>query len=89
MAKPYLTEFLLELATDAAALEKYFAGNKDERIALMEAAGLSASQREAVLSTNTRQITDAVEEELKRAGSVSHGGVHPTIGVALIVQLPN
>jgi hypothetical protein len=89
MAKPHLTEFLLKLATDDAFIEKYRAGSKDQRTALMEAAGLSAAQREAVLSANTRRITDAVKEELKREGAVADHNDHPIIEVSLIVQLPH
>jgi hypothetical protein len=88
MAKPHLTEFLLKLATDAALLEKYRAGGKHQRIGLMEAAGLSASQQEAVLSANTRQITGEIEKELEREGAKPHEGNGNHLHVQLYVQLP-
>lgn len=87
MAHPRLTEFLLKLATDPAALEKYRCANERERNELLEAAGLTPEQRKAVLGGNSRQITEQVTEELKRERSATHTG-HDIIHLQISVQLP-
>lgn len=87
MTHPRLTEFLLKLATDPATLEKYQHANERERNELLEAAGLNTEQRKAILSANTRQITEQVAEELKKVGNVTHAG-HDIIHLQISVQLP-
>ncbi len=79
MAKARLTEYLLKLATDSEALEKHRKGSEKERVALMEAAGLSVTQRQAVLSGDSQRITEEVVKEL---------GVEHLAGSGIYVQHP-
>jgi hypothetical protein len=85
MAQPRLTEYLIKLATDADALERHRRGNKREREVLMEAAGLTVEQQAAVLSADSRRITEEVIEELKRESPGRPGGnvIHIQVGVPL------
>lgn len=64
MAHPYLTEYLLALATDPEKLEEYNAADDEQREALAEAAGLTAQQSEALESAESPRIMDEVLKEL-------------------------
>ena len=59
MERPRLTEFLLRLATDMETQAK-FRHSKSEAVEIMEEAGLSCEQQEAVLSGETRRVQEVV-----------------------------
>jgi hypothetical protein len=59
MGRPRLTEFLLRLATDVEA-QATFRQNKSAAFEMMEDAGLTFEQKEAVLSGETRRVQEAV-----------------------------
>jgi len=82
MAHPSLVQYLLKLATDADELERYNAAGEDERRALLEAAGLTAEQCDAMISADSERITEEVTVEVKRKPH-AHRGMHYTIQVQL------
>jgi hypothetical protein len=59
MERPRLTEFLLRLATDMETQAK-FRHSKSEAVEMMEEAGITCEQQEAVLSGETRRVQEAV-----------------------------
>jgi hypothetical protein len=59
MERPRLTEFLLRLATDLE-WQSTFRQGRSAAVKLMEEAGLTCEQQEAVLSRETRRVQEAV-----------------------------
>jgi len=59
MERPRLTEFLLRLATDVESQAK-FRRSKSAAMKMMEEAGLTCEQQEAVLSGESRRVQEAV-----------------------------
>lgn len=80
MAHPAFTHYLLKLATDPDELERFNAAAKDERDAMLERAGLTPSQRDALCSCDSGQIMDEVRREV-------HGGQVPTASPHYTIQL--
>lgn len=64
MPRPVLTQYLLKLATDQTEMVRFRASKTSARQA-MEAAGLTAEHREAVLSGDSERLQRAVNDELR------------------------
>ena len=75
MAQPRLTEFLLNLATNAPALRAFQEADTAERRAICKEAGLTAKQCTAILSGKAKHVSAEVQLELERAG-VAHKRPH-------------
>ena len=83
MGKPYLTEFLLKLATESSLLDQFKGINETGQAEMMANAQLTAEQIEAVLTWDSRQIVEAVCEELESNASSSDGYAGTTLTIIL------
>lgn len=84
MAHARLTAYLLKLATDPDELERYNAAAPDERDEILEAHGLTRTQRDALCSGDSTRITEEVALEV--GTRETRGGTHYTIQLALEIR---
>ena len=82
MAQPYLTEYLLLLASDSNELTKFNKATKDERKKLGHDHGLSPTQADDLANADTQAITNDVNAEWPPTA----GGTHYTIQLTLVLQ---
>ena len=81
MGKPHLTEFLLKLATDTPTLTTFQNCSADAQNQMMIDAKLTDDQIAAITSWDSREIVEAVCDELEANASsdTGYGGTTLTI----------
>jgi hypothetical protein len=77
MSTPF-TNFILKLSTDKQALNNF----QSDPSAAINAAGLSVSQRDALLSKDSQKISSAINTELPSAQ-----GIGITVPITLTISL--
>lgn len=84
MAHPYMTYYLLELATDANELAQFNNAKKDQRVKMGQKKGLNLTQSEDLAGADPNTIMNDVLAELNQPPPA--GGTHYTIQLALDLQ---
>lgn len=87
MPEPILSEYLLKLATDANARDRFMKLNPDERVTFLKTLGLHDGPARALADGDNDKIAAAVESELQpRGDNASSGGRH-TIQMSIQIAM--
>jgi hypothetical protein len=87
MPEPILSEYLLKLATDPNARDRFIKLNPTERLTFLKTLGLHDGPARALADGDDKKIAAAVESELQpRGGNATSGGRH-TIQMSIEVQV--
>ena len=76
MSEPILSEYLLKLATDSRACDRFTKLTPDERFRFLKTLGLHDGPARALADGDDQGITAAVENELQPRGAPANGPRH-------------